>query len=635
MKLLPIDQNMRCASTKIKSIFVFALLITLAVCCLAAPVQAGPAPIQTFFVPLPELQVQTSLEAVDTGTDEIGDVMRSMISIVATGNNTIIYYDHWEDGYEADLANPVQASTQIWGDNDPANGIPPGFATDLINAGDVITLENDVSLPRDPSQIRYDGRDKFGGTRAVAVTRASWAVDPGVVLAGAVEVYPLRDYGLQFEVPVGEDLGSDEMFQYTSLFVLAAEDGTDIQIDIDGNGSTDISQTLNQGESYQVDGGIDTGASVTASKPVQAHIFTGDIGARFESRFYTLYPVENWSDSYYSPVGTAADGDETYVFVYNPNGSAITVNYETRIGSGSFAVAAGSSYRYLMPSQSGAHFFTGDGSPFFAIATVGADPGANLVHDWGFSLLPENYLTPMAVVGWGPGSDDLSENGSPVWVTAAAATTVYVDYDGDPATGPLIDANGDHYNVALNLAMLESARVYDNTDNDQTGMRLYTLDGTLITAAWGQDPANSLGGSPFLDLGTTVLPFPIASVEKTSALVVDDNSNGLIDWGDTIEYTITVNNDGVMVLGGVVAFDPLPTGSTYVPGSTTLNGAPVADEIVAGGHPISPGRGRACDAGHSAHGIYDHYIPRHRRLWHDHHYQQCQHQYRPGGVDHR
>ncbi len=347
------------------------------------------------------------------------------------------YYDHWEDGYEADLANPVQASTEIWGDNNAGNGIPPGFGTDVINAGDVITLDNTVSLPRNPAQIRYDGRDKFGGTKAAAVTRASWAVNPGVVLAGAVEVYPLRDYGLRFEVPVGEDLSSDQMFQYVSLMVLAAADGTDIQIDIDGDGTTDITQTLNQGESYQVDGGIDTGASVTASKPVQAHIFTGDIGARYESRFYTLYPVENWSDSYYSPVGTAADGDETYVFVYNPNGSAITVNYETRIGSGSFAVAAGSAYRYLMPSQSGAHFFTGDGSTFFAIATVGADPGANLVHDWGFSLLPENYLTPIAVVGWGPGSDDLSENGSPVWVTAAAATTVYVDYDGDPTTGPL------------------------------------------------------------------------------------------------------------------------------------------------------------------------------------------------------
>ena len=194
---------------KISSVGLFWLLL----CLFTLPVQAGPAPIQTFFVPLPELEVQTSLKSVDTN-NAVGNVMRSIIAIVATGSNTIIYYDHWEDGYEPDMANPIQSSTEIWGDDDPGNGIPPGFAVDLINAGDVITLDNNVSLPRDPSQILYDGRDKFGGTLAVAVTRASWALNPGVVLAGAVEVYALRDYGTQFKVPVGEDLSSDQMFEY-------------------------------------------------------------------------------------------------------------------------------------------------------------------------------------------------------------------------------------------------------------------------------------------------------------------------------------------------------------------------------------------------------------------------------------
>ena len=187
LKHLQNHPNLRCASTQIKPIFVFAPLITLSVCFLAPQAQAGPAPIQTYFVPLPELQVQNSLKGVDTN-DQIGDVMRSIISIAATGDNTLIYYDHWEDGYEADLANPVQAGTEIWGDNDAGNGIPPGFGTDVINAGDVISLDNTITLPRNPAQIRYDGRDKFGGTKAVAVTRAAWAIDPGVVLAGAVEV---------------------------------------------------------------------------------------------------------------------------------------------------------------------------------------------------------------------------------------------------------------------------------------------------------------------------------------------------------------------------------------------------------------------------------------------------------------
>ena len=123
---------------------------------LCTPAQAGPAPIQTFFVPLPELQVQNSLKGVDTN-DQIGDVMRSIISIAATGDNTIIYYDHWEDGYEADLANPVQATTEIWGDNNAGNGIPPGFGTDVINAGDVISLDNTsiVTAQPGPDSLRW------------------------------------------------------------------------------------------------------------------------------------------------------------------------------------------------------------------------------------------------------------------------------------------------------------------------------------------------------------------------------------------------------------------------------------------------------------------------------------------------
>ena len=176
MKRLHRYQDLLCASAKIKRIFVLALLITLSVCGFVPQAQAGPAPIQTFFVPLPEQQVQNSLKGVDTN-DQIGDVMRSIISIAATGDNTVIYYDHWEDGYEADLANPVQATTEIWGDNNAGNGIPPGFGTDVINAGDVISLDNTISLPRNPAQIRYDGRDKFGGTKAAAVTRAAWAVN--------------------------------------------------------------------------------------------------------------------------------------------------------------------------------------------------------------------------------------------------------------------------------------------------------------------------------------------------------------------------------------------------------------------------------------------------------------------------
>ena len=36
----------------------------------------------------------------------------------------------------------------------------------------------------------------------------------------------------------------------------------------------------------------------------------------------------------------------------------------------------------------------------------GTHDNTNAVYDWGFSLVPERYLTTTAVIGWGPGSSD-------------------------------------------------------------------------------------------------------------------------------------------------------------------------------------------------------------------------------------
>ena len=41
--------------------------------------------------------------------------IESIISIATSLQGTIIVYDHWEDGYEPDILNPVQSSTEIYG----------------------------------------------------------------------------------------------------------------------------------------------------------------------------------------------------------------------------------------------------------------------------------------------------------------------------------------------------------------------------------------------------------------------------------------------------------------------------------------------------------------------------------------
>jgi uncharacterized repeat protein (TIGR01451 family) len=541
---------------------------------------AGPTSaqiLQTFYIPMPEAQMALPLQTLVNSNSFAS--MLTVISISASANGTLIYYDHWEDGYESNLLNPTQSTTQVWGDGNPANGMPPGHTNDVINAGTVIHPENTVPLPRNPAHIFYDGGDKIGATKPLAISRAGWNPSIGPVLAGAVEVSPRVDFGNAFRSPVGQNMSDNQIFEHVSLLVMASTNNTTIRIDRDANGTLEITNVLHEGQGYIVHGGVNAGAYVTSSAPIQAHLITGDVGARWESRWFSLAPRAQWSSSYYNPVGTTVANDPAHVYVYNPNGSSISVRYDTQSGSGSFNVPAGGNYKYQMPMNSGAHFYTTNGSAFYALGTVDTDAGQNMDHDWGFSLVPETYLTPMALIGWGPGAyNDSTVNGSPVWVTATKATTLYVDFDGDPTTGAHVDPLGQRYDQSNNLARLQSLRVFDTTDNDQTGMRVYTVDGTLITAAWGQDPATAAPGNPFLDLGTTVPPLPVFSADKDGVLVTDLNSNGRVDPGDTLRYTLTIRNDGIVAFATITVKDTPSENVTYVPNSTTHNGSPVSDD---------------------------------------------------------
>lgn len=538
--------------------------------------------VQEYFVPMPEAQIRQTFLALASNT---GTTMDTTISMVAAVSGTKIIYDHWEDGYEINLDSPTQASTQIWGDGNDANGKPPGFANDPVglSSGAVIALRNSITLPRNPTAFLYDGRDRLGATRGIVVSRSSWATTPGSVLADATEVYSTIDWGTNFVIPVGENEifptpASASMFELCSLFVQASQSGTQVQIDKDANGSFETTVTLNQGETYYLERGLLRGAAVTASKPVQVDIITGDIGGNYECRWYTVAPTSQWGTRYYSPVGTASDGDDTYVFLYNPDSAAITINTTTRSGTGSFSIPAKSNYIYLMPQDSGASFINTASKPFYALATVGAEPTANNVHDWGFSLVQEADLTTTLSLGWGPGSSEVTPtvNGNPAWVTAVKATTLYVDYNGD-RIGSLTDPKDGKYDVAYNVSALQVVKLFD-PDKDQTGMRIYTLDGTLIAGAWGQDPATAGPGNPYLDAGTTIPSFPVPVTRKTSAIAIDANTTGL-SVGDTLEYTITMDNAGLIALGNLVVVDGLPAQLTYVANSTTRDGTALADNV--------------------------------------------------------
>ncbi|MCP4201632.1 MAG: DUF11 domain-containing protein, partial [bacterium] len=201
--------------------------------------------------------------------------------------------------------------------------------------------------------------------------------------------------------------------------------------------------------------------------------------------------------------------------------------------------------------------------PFYALSTIDYDDTTN---DWGFSLTPEDFLATAAAVGWAPGSSDLTENGSPVWVTAEADTTLFVDYDGDSIS-----------DASFPLNRLESLRIRD-ADNDQTGMRIWTENGTRIAAAWGQEPGVASAGSPSLDLGTAVLPFVNPVLIKEGDLAIDRNGNGLVDPGDTLLYTLTLKNVAISQLVDPEVVDVPDPNTTYEPNTTELDGVPIADD---------------------------------------------------------
>ena len=100
----------------------------------------------------------------------------------------------------------------------------------------------------------------------------------------------------------------NNLYEYTGMFIIAAQDGTTVSVDVNGDGDSldavDVNTTLNQGQSLHIDGGIMQGATVTASANVGVNLITGDRDSGVDSRWYMLKPRDEWFSSYISPAGS-------------------------------------------------------------------------------------------------------------------------------------------------------------------------------------------------------------------------------------------------------------------------------------------------------------------------------------------
>jgi uncharacterized repeat protein (TIGR01451 family) len=137
--------------------------------------------------------------------------------------------------------------------------------------------------------------------------------------------------------------------------------------------------------------------------------------------------------------------------------------------------------------------------------------------------------------------------------------TVSCVYTGDPfstnpATDPVISP-GETQEVVLTVNVPETPDEYTNT--------------ARVSTTGDSNPNNNQAQS-------TVRVSGIVVPDKTPTLV-DANNNGLAEPGEAITYTITLQNISNTPSTGTIFTDPIPEGTTYIPGTTTLNGTVVPD----------------------------------------------------------
>jgi uncharacterized repeat protein (TIGR01451 family) len=378
--------------------------------------------VQTFYIPFPEASMYNDFFLpINTAKVSGANTVESIIAVAVSTDKTVIWYDHWEDGFDVDATNATITSktTEVWGDGKASNGCRPNItctdATDILNAGTSFVIQNNVPIPRDRAVLRWDGGDKVLTSFPIAITRGGYPSKPGSLLAGAVEVLDTSLWGTSFICPVGGvphnltvagnavRLTNIKLsFEFTSFLFMAKEQNTTVRLP---NNSSVI---LNEGESRLIR--VNRSDTITANKPIQVDLITGDIDSEYESRWYSLLDVDSWGKEYVNPTGES--WGRTKVILYNPGTTTIRItmdsliNGTTRTSLGWNLPAKAMGLSPIVPDNSGA--IVKSTSNFIALTITDSEVTSGFNestggqwYDWGFSLQPLADLTPQVLVAWG------------------------------------------------------------------------------------------------------------------------------------------------------------------------------------------------------------------------------------------
>eukprot|EP00808_Paulinella_micropora_P022495 g53486.t1 len=171
-----------------------------------------------YYVPHGEKpQIEEYTEIVNYGDPnaevghDIGADLSSVMHITVIYPNTRICYDHWEDGYESDIDNCAQKSTEIWGDMNEYNGKPPKYTTDerlkppmhIVYKQDFYNL---TASDRDPAKYMYDAKDRIYASHPMGIIKMGYPTQVGLGYADMIDISTgKQNAGKDFMIPLGGD----------------------------------------------------------------------------------------------------------------------------------------------------------------------------------------------------------------------------------------------------------------------------------------------------------------------------------------------------------------------------------------------------------------------------------------------
>jgi uncharacterized repeat protein (TIGR01451 family) len=298
-----------------------------------------------------------------------------------------------------------------------------------------------------------------------------------------------------------------------------------------------------------------------------------------------------------SPVGPGSTVDYT-VTLTNTGGAPVESDLVDVLPAGtSFKEATGTTPD---PSSVVGQVVTWDdvtvnpGATFVATYTVdvaaGLADGTTLTNDATWAKIQRDVTVYVRTGAIEVTKTDIAEQPKPLPGAVFQLWTAVKDGDalvpgekiGQPSKPTGADGKASWDNLPWGSYFVQEVTAPDGYGLDENGIKLVVIDRdtfqcdddrvALLQDEVPGDVSQECGGIEFLTFANP--PIDIPSLDKTS----DPSDGTAVETGDTIEYTITVKNDGALPLTEQTLVDTLPTGVTLDQASVT----PAGDTSVAG-----------------------------------------------------